>query len=53
MTMFKLAVETTEEGALLRLTDGLLGNVSDATVQSLEEGWTFLFGTKLKGYLAA
>jgi uncharacterized protein YndB with AHSA1/START domain len=53
MTMVKLAVEATEEGALLRMTEGLLGNITEDSVKSMEEGWSFLFGTKLKGYLEA
>ena len=51
ITMFKLAIEATEEGSVLKLTEGLVGNVTEETTQSMEEGWTFLFGTKLKGYL--
>ena len=51
MTMVKLAVEPAEEGTVLRMTEGLLGNITDATVKSMEEGWSFLFGTKLRGYL--
>jgi uncharacterized protein YndB with AHSA1/START domain len=51
MTMIKLLVEPTEEGAVLKLTEGLLGNVTDEVTQSMHEGWTFLFETKLKGYV--
>lgn len=53
MSMVKLAVEPTKEGALLCLTEGLLGNITGEGVESLEKGWNFLFGTKLKGYLEA
>lgn len=53
MSMVKLTVEPLEDGALLRMTEGLLGTITDDGVRSLEEGWSFLFGTKLKGYLEA
>ena len=53
MTMLKLAVEPSNEGTLLKLTEGLLGRVTDETIQSMTEGWTFLMDTKLKGYCEA
>jgi uncharacterized protein YndB with AHSA1/START domain len=51
MTMVKLAIEPAEHGSVLKLTEGLLGNITDETIPSMNEGWTFLFGTKLKGYI--
>jgi uncharacterized protein YndB with AHSA1/START domain len=50
MTMIKLAVEPTEGGSVLKITEGLLGRITDETMQSMTEGWTFLFGTKLKSF---
>jgi uncharacterized protein YndB with AHSA1/START domain len=50
-TMVQLAIETSEGGTVLRLTEGLVGRVTDEVVANMTAGWTFLMGTKLKGYV--
>ena len=49
-TMLRLALEPHDGGTLLRVTDSLVGHVSDDTVKSLESGWTQLFGEGLKAH---
>ncbi len=40
-----------ETGCRLRISDALLGNVSEAMARSLHEGWSQLFGTGLKSHV--
>lgn len=51
-SMLKLSAEPAgQAGCRFVVTDTLLGNVSDATVRSLREGWTQLFGGGLKSFV--
>ena len=47
----KLALESTDTGCILKVTDAHHGNVSDQTIQSLSTGWTQLFTEGLKEFV--
>lgn len=47
----QLCVTATESGSKLTIHDSLFGAVSDATANSLSDGWKTLFGDGLKKYL--
>ena len=47
----KLAVEETESGCVLKVTDARHGNVSESSVQSYANGWRQLFTDGLKAYV--
>jgi len=48
-SMLKLEVEDRGNGGALIVSDALLGNVSEASASSAEDGWRMLFGEGLKG----
>lgn len=47
----KLALEETDSGCVLKVTDAQHGNVSLEGVQSLHDGWTGLFTAGLKAFV--
>lgn len=47
----KLAVEASETGSILKVTDAQFGNVSQSNLQSLSEGWAQLFTDGLKAFV--
>lgn len=50
ITMVRFELTPDAEATVLKLTEGLVGRVTDEVVASMEQGWTFLIGTKLKEY---
>ncbi len=44
----KLALDETDTGCVLRVTDALHGNVDEKSLHSTQVGWTQLFGEGLK-----
>jgi len=49
-TLLSLALEERAGATTLRVTDALVGRVSDETLGALEAGWRQLFGEGLKGH---
>lgn len=49
-SMLKLAVEDRDIGSALIVSDALLGNVTEASARSAEEGWKILFKDGLKEF---
>lgn len=49
-TMLALVLEERSGATVLRVSDALFGNVSEASASSLQEGWTQLFGEGLKAH---
>lgn len=47
----KLALDTTETGCLLKVTDARHGNVDEKQLKSYAEGWTQLFTDGLKHFV--
>ncbi len=50
-TMMKFALEETDGGTTLKVTDALFGHVLDSHVDSLQGGWRQLFTEGLKAYV--
>ena len=48
LTTVQLALTEKDGKTVLTMTEGLIGRVTDDTIQSMNEGWNFLFGQKLK-----
>jgi len=51
LSMLKLSLEASAEGCTLRVSDSLVGRVSEQQASSLESGWAQLFGQGLKAYV--
>jgi uncharacterized protein YndB with AHSA1/START domain len=49
----KLALEGTDAGCKLKVTDAQCGNVSEDSIQSLVDGWTQMFSEGLKVFVEA
>lgn len=49
-SMLKLSVEDRGEGGALIVSDALLGNVTEKSARSAEDGWKMLFGDGLKSF---
>ena len=47
----KLAVEETETGCVLKVTDARHGNIDESQTQSYSDGWNQLFSDGLKTYV--
>lgn len=47
----RLGLEDTDTGCTLRVTHAVFGNIDDAHIGSMEEGWTQLFSEGLKAYV--
>lgn len=52
-TMLTLTFEDQDGSCLLRVTDALIGHVSDGLVESLRDGWSLLLGQGLKRHAEA
>lgn len=50
-TLLKLALEEDSGATVLRVTDSLVGHVTDSTANTMQEGWTQLFSEGLKAHL--
>ena len=49
-SMLKLELEDRDIGAVLIVSDALVGNVTQASASSAESGWKLLFGNGLRGH---
>ena len=47
----KLALEETDSGCILKVTDARHGNIDENQTQSYEDGWNQLFGNGLKKHV--
>lgn len=47
----KLALEGTESGCILKVTDAQEGRIDSKNVQSMQDGWTLLFTDGLKQFV--
>ncbi len=52
-SMLKLALAPQGDGSVLRISDAIVGNVTEEQASGLESGWRKLFGEGLAAYLAA
>jgi uncharacterized protein YndB with AHSA1/START domain len=50
LSMLKLSLEATEDGCTLKVSDSLVGRVSEQQAKSLKSGWAQLFGEGLKAH---
>ncbi|MBL4636870.1 MAG: SRPBCC domain-containing protein [Kofleriaceae bacterium] len=52
-TMLTLSLEDSDTGCIFRVSDALLGRVSDGLIKNMREGWTELFTKGLKKHCEA
>lgn len=51
VTLFRLSLESAGKNrTLLKVSDSIIGSVTDQTQNATEEGWKFLFADKLKTF---
>lgn len=50
LSMLKLSLEASADGCTLRVSDSLVGRVSEQQASSLKSGWAQLFGQGLKNH---
>lgn len=52
LTLFRLSLESAGKNqTTLKVSDSIIGSVTDQTQNATEEGWKFLFAEKLKSYV--
>jgi uncharacterized protein YndB with AHSA1/START domain len=51
ITMVQFAVAPKGDGTLFTLTEGMIGKLSDETMESMKSGWMYLLGDMLKTYV--
>ena len=46
----RLSIQASDSGTELTMVEGLVGRITDEGMASMQQGWDFLFGQKLKQY---